>query len=65
MQAALALDVNGTQVGQFTAGVPAPSTATITVPADLAARIFRSGFNRIALRSLGVARVDTADDSPA
>ncbi len=61
VQAALALDVNGTQVGQFTAGVPAPSTATITVPADLAARLFRAGFNRIAVRSLGVARLDPTD----
>ena len=61
VQAALALDVNGTQVGQFTAGVPAPSTATITVPADLAARLFRAGFNRFAVRSLGVARLDPAD----
>ena len=61
VQAALALDVNGTQVGQFTAGVPAPSTAIITVPAELAARIFRRGFNQIALRSLGVARLDPAD----
>jgi hypothetical protein len=62
VQAALAIDVNGTQVGQFAAGVPAPTTATITVPADLAARIFRSGFNRITIRSLGVARVNAADD---
>ncbi|MCC6989720.1 MAG: hypothetical protein IT181_12015 [Acidobacteria bacterium] len=61
VQAALALDVNGTQVGQFTAGVPAPSTATITVPADLAARLFRPGFNHVALRSLGVARLDPGD----
>jgi hypothetical protein len=61
VQAALALDVNGTQVGQFAAGVPAPSTATITVPADLAARIFRTGFNQLAFRSLGVARVDSDD----
>ncbi len=61
VQAALALDVNGTQVGQFTAGVPAPSSATITVPAELAARLFRRGVNHIALRSLGVARLDPAD----
>ena len=64
VQAALALDVNGTQVGQFTAGVPAPSTAAITVPAELAARIFRRGFNQLALRSLGVARLDPADTRP-
>ena len=61
VQAALALDVNGTQVAQFTAGVPEPSTATATIPADLAGRLFRRGFNRIAIRSLGVARVDPAD----
>ena len=62
VQAALALDVNGTQVGQFTAGVPDPSPATITVPATLAAKVFHRGFNRIALRSLGVSRV-SADDT--
>ncbi len=61
VQAALALDVNGTQVGQFTAGVPAPSTVTLTVPGELAGRIFRRGVNRLALRSLGVARLDPAD----
>lgn len=61
VQAALALEVNGVQVGQFAAGVPAPSTSTIVVPAEIAARVFRHGFNTIALRSLGVSRVDPAD----
>lgn len=64
VQAALALDVNGTQVGQFAAGVPAPSTSTITVPAELAARVFHRGFNRVAIRSLGVSRVDPNDPRP-
>lgn len=64
VQAALALDVNGTQVGQFVAGVPAPSTSTMTVPAELASRVFRQGFNRIAFRSLGVSRVDPSDTRP-
>lgn len=64
VQAAMALDVNGTQVGQFTAGVPEPSSATITVPAELAGRLFRRGFNHITLRSLGVARLDPNDPRP-
>ncbi len=56
VQAALALDVNGTQVGQFAAGVPDPTVTTISVPAGLAAKVFKPGFNQIALRSLGVSR---------
>lgn len=64
VQAALALDVNGRQVGQFAAGVPEPATATITVPAEVAARIMRTGFNRLSIRSLGVSRVDPLDTRP-
>ncbi len=64
VQAALALDVNGTQVGQFAAGVPAPTTSTLTIPAEVAARVLRPGFNRFAIRSLGVSRVDPADPRP-
>jgi hypothetical protein len=64
VQAALALEVNGTQVGQFAAGVPEPSSATLTVPAEVAARVLRNGFNRLAIRSLGVSRVDPADTRP-
>jgi len=64
VQAALALELNGTQVGQFAAGVPEPSSATLTVPAEVAARVLRTGFNRLAIRSLGVSRVDPADTRP-
>ncbi len=64
VQAALALDLNGVQVGQFAAGVPEPSTAILTVPAEVAARVLRTGFNRLSLRSLGVSRVDPADTRP-
>lgn len=64
VQAALALDVNGTQVGQFVAGVPEPTTSTMTVPAELADRVFRQGFNQVAFRSLGVSRVDPTDTRP-
>ncbi|MCC6991239.1 MAG: hypothetical protein IT181_19700 [Acidobacteria bacterium] len=64
VQAALALELNGTQVGQFAAGVPEPSTATLTVPGDVAARIVRTGFNHLSIRSLGISRVDPADPRP-
>jgi hypothetical protein len=64
VQAALALELNGVQVGQFAAGVPAPSTSTITIPAEVAARVLRRGFNAVAFRSLGVSRVDPADRRP-
>lgn len=64
VQAAIAVDVNGVQVGQFAAGVPAPSTASMTVPAEIAARVMRRGFNRVAFRSLGVSRVDPTDPRP-
>ncbi|MEZ5291642.1 MAG: hypothetical protein R2745_11195 [Vicinamibacterales bacterium] len=64
VQAALAVDVNGVQVGQFAAGVPEPSTSTITIQADVAARILRRGFNTLAFRSLGVSRVDPMDTRP-
>ncbi len=64
VQAALALDLNGTQVGQFAAGVPEPSSSTVTVPAEVAARVLRTGFNRLSIRSLGVSRVDPNDTRP-
>ena len=64
VQAALALDINGVQVGQFAAGVPDPATSTITVPGELAGRVFRTGFNHLAIRSLGVSRVDPSDPRP-
>lgn len=65
VQAALALDINGVQVGQFVAGVPEPSTAIIVIPAEMAARVLRPGFNTVAFRSLGVSRVDPNDPRPA
>lgn len=64
MRASLAIEVNGTEVGRFDAGVPEPSTSVIDVPATVAGRAFRRGFNRIAFRSLGVAPVDPTDTRP-
>jgi hypothetical protein len=61
MVAALALEVNGAEVGRFTAGVPDASTASIRIPAEIARRVFRRGFNQIGLRSLGVTPLDAGD----
>lgn len=65
VQARLAIDVNGAPAGEFVAGVPGASTTTLTIPADRADAVFRAGINRIAIRSLGVARVDPSDPRPA
>jgi len=62
--AEIAFDVNGAEVGRFTAGVPDASTAVITIPATATGKLFRRGFNRIGLRSLGVTPVDPSDPRP-
>ena len=64
MQAAMALDVNGTEVGRFLPGVPEPGTAVLHVPPETARHVFRTGFNRVAFRSLGVTPVDPSDARP-
>jgi len=64
VQAALALEVNGQEVGRFDAGLPGAATATFQIPATVARRIFRRGFNQIAFRSLGVKPADPADPRP-
>jgi hypothetical protein len=64
MQATLALEINGVEVGRFAAGVPDASEATISIPADLAARTFRAGFNQVGLRQVELTRVDPADPRP-
>ena len=64
MQASMALDVNGEEVGRFLPGVPEHGTAVIQIPVDTARRLFRRGFNRIGFRSLGVTRVDPNDTRP-
>jgi hypothetical protein len=64
MRASLALDVNGHEIGTIEAGVPDASTVVLEVPAEAAARVFRRGFNQLALRSLGVAKLDPTDQRP-
>ena len=64
MQAELALEVNGREVGRFDAGLPDATTATILVPANAVSRVFRHGFNQIGLRSLGVRPADPNDPRP-
>ncbi|MDH4063043.1 MAG: hypothetical protein OEW19_01485 [Acidobacteriota bacterium] len=64
MQARLALDVNGQEVGRFDAGVPEATTVALQIPASAARRLFRRGFNQIGFRSLGVTPVDPSDPRP-
>lgn len=61
MRAKMALDLNGQEVGSFDAGLPEATTAEIVVPESAARMLLRRGFNRVALRSLGVEPVDATD----
>ncbi|MCC7124409.1 MAG: hypothetical protein IT178_06145 [Acidobacteria bacterium] len=58
VQATLALEINGVDVGRFRAGVPDASTATIDVPAATARALFIDGFNRVGFRQVALDRVD-------
>lgn len=64
VKALMALDVNGREVGRFAAGLPDAATSEFVVPAAEARQLFRRGFNQVAIRSLGVERVDAADTRP-
>lgn len=63
-EAELALDVNGEPIGVFTAGTNEPTVARFTVEAGRFERVWRAGYNHLALRSLGVKRIDPADPRP-
>jgi hypothetical protein len=64
VKALMALDVNGREVGRFTAGLPDATTSEFVIPAAEARTLFRRGFNQVAFRSLGVERVDPNDSRP-
>jgi hypothetical protein len=64
MRALMAMEVNGREIGRFTAGVPDASAASFTVRAAESQRVFREGYNRLSFRSLGVEPVDPADARP-
>ncbi|MFN2447589.1 MAG: hypothetical protein ABR606_18640 [Vicinamibacterales bacterium] len=64
VEAQLALDVNGHEVGDFTAGAREPTLARLTVAPERFRTVWRAGYNHLALRSLGVRRVDPTDARP-
>jgi hypothetical protein len=64
VEAELGLEVNGQQIGPLTAAAHEPTTARFTVPASRFAAVWRTGFNRVSLRSVGVRRTDPDDTRP-
>jgi hypothetical protein len=60
VEADLALQVNGHEVGRFAPSATTPTDARFTVPAPLV----RDGFNKITLVSRGTHRVDASDTRP-
>lgn len=62
VEARLELLVNGRPAGQLLAPATTAATARLTVPA--AAGLWRRGYNRVELVSVGVARVDPTDTRP-
>ncbi len=63
VEARLELRVNGRPVGQFVAPAASATTTRLAVPGTTG--LWRRGFNRLAIVSLGVARLDPADRRPA
>ena len=61
VDAECALEINGIVVGRFNAVSTRATSARVVVPAVAGRRVWRRGYNRVAIRSLGVARVDPAD----
>jgi hypothetical protein len=64
VNADLAVEINGHEVGRFVAPAAAPITAQFTVPAASVGRVFRAGYNRVTIVSYGVHRVDPSDERP-
>jgi hypothetical protein len=62
VEARLELRVNGRPAGQFVAPAATAGTARLVVPG--AAGVWRRGFNRLDVVSLGVSRADPADRRP-
>ena len=53
-----------TAVGRFDVVATRATSARVVVPAIAGGRVWRRGYNRVAIRSLGIARVDPADTRP-
>jgi hypothetical protein len=62
VEARLELRVNGRPVGQLVAPADAAATTRLTVPAS--AGLWRRGFNRVEIVSVGVRRIDPSDVRP-
>jgi hypothetical protein len=62
VEARLELRVNGRPAGQFVAPADKAATARLVVPGG--AGVWRRGFNRVEIVSLGVTRVDATDPRP-
>ncbi len=65
VNANLALELNGHEIGRFVAPSAAPIEFRTTVPAAAVGRTFREGYNRLTFVSYGVHRVDADDHSVA
>jgi hypothetical protein len=62
VEARLELRVNGRPVGQLVAPATAAVTTRLAVPG--ATGLWRYGFNRLEIASIGITRVDPADPRP-
>jgi hypothetical protein len=62
VEARLELRVNGRPAGQFVAPADAAATSRLTVPGSQG--LWRRGFNKVDIASIGVSRVDPADVRP-
>jgi hypothetical protein len=64
MNATIALEVNGHEVGRFVVPPTAPADFSTRVPADAIGRVWRAGYNRLTFVNYGVQRVDPSDIRP-
>jgi hypothetical protein len=64
VNATIALEVNGHEIGRFVVPAAAPADFTTRVSADAVGRVWRAGYNRLTFVSYGVERVDPSDTRP-
>ena len=64
VNATLALEANGQEIGRVVVPPTAPADFSIQMPADAVGRVWRAGYNRLTFVSYGVQRVDPSDTRP-
>lgn len=64
VNATLALEANGQEIGRLVVPPTAPADFSIQVPAEAVGRVWRAGYNRLTFVSSGVQRVDPSDTRP-